>query len=61
MWDSLRGRIEERGEPWELDDEFVPLSLVDQLCGVAGPESVADGVKRVDCPVAPELLRTTAF
>jgi hypothetical protein len=61
MWESLRNRIEEQGEPWELDDEFVPLSLVDQMCGVAGPESVADGVKRVDCPVAPELLRTTAF
>jgi hypothetical protein len=61
MWDSLRNRIEEQGEPWELDDEFVPLSLIDQMCGVAGPESVTDGVKRVDCPVAPELLRTTAF
>ena len=61
MWESLRNRIEAPAEPWELDDEFVPLSLVDQMCGIAGPEPVIEGVKRVDCPVAPELLRTTAF
>jgi hypothetical protein len=39
----------------------VPLDLVDRLCGPAGPEPVADGVRRVDCPVTPELFRPTAF
>lgn len=61
MWQSLQQRIEARGEPWEQDDEFVPLGLVNNLCGVLGSEPLEDGLRRVDCPVAPELLRTTAF
>ena len=40
---------------------LVPLDLVDALCGPFGPEPVADGLKRVDCPVTPELFRPTAF
>jgi len=31
------------------------------LCGPAGPEPVADGLRRLDCPVAPELLRSSPF
>ncbi len=61
MWESLQQRVEARGESWEQDDEFVPLGLINDLCGLAGPESVAEGLRRIDCPVAPELLRTTAF
>jgi hypothetical protein len=61
MWDALRTRVEDTGEPWELEDDVVPLSLVTKLCGPIGPESVADGLKRTDCPIAPELFRTTAF
>ena len=31
------------------------------IAGPGGPEPVAEGLKRTDCPVAPELFRTTAF
>jgi hypothetical protein len=39
----------------------MPLDLVDRLCGPAGPEPVAAGLRRVDCPITPELFRSTAF
>jgi hypothetical protein len=61
MWEALLQRLDAAYEPWDADDDVVPLDLVDRLCGPAGPESVADGLKRIDCPVTPELFRTTAF
>ena len=61
MWEALVGRLDEASEPWDADDELVPLDLVDRLCGPAGPEAVAAGLRRVDCPIAPELFRPTAF
>ena len=61
MWQALVTRLDEASEPWDADDEVLPLALVDRLCGVVGPEPVADGVRRVDCPVTPELFRPTAF
>ena len=57
MWDALAGRRATRAaDPWDLDEEVVPLSLVDQECGPAGLNSVEDAVRRTDCPVAPELF-----
>jgi hypothetical protein len=62
MWRALVKRFEdESGDAWLEDDEIVPLDLVDQLCGPKGPEPVADGLRRADTPVAPELFRPTAF
>jgi len=57
MWDALSGRrATHAADPWDLDEEQVPLTLVDQICGPAGLESIADALKRTDCPVAPELF-----
>jgi hypothetical protein len=61
MWQALVGRLDEASEPWDSDDEVMPLDLVDRLCGPAGPEPVAAGLRRVDCPITPELFRSTAF
>jgi hypothetical protein len=61
MWEALCSRLDDEGEPWELDDEILPLDLVDAIVGVAGPEPVASALARTDCPVAPELFRPTAF
>jgi hypothetical protein len=61
MWEALCSRLDDEGEPWELDDEILPLDLVDAIVGVAGPELVAAALARTDCPVAPELFRPTAF
>ena len=56
MWDTLVSRVG-LDDPWDADDELVPIDLVDRLVGPAGPEPVAEGLKRVDCPVAPELFK----
>lgn len=61
LWEALERRLDDAGEPWDADDEVVPLDLVDAIAGVAGPEPVADGLRRTDCPVTPELFRPTAF
>jgi len=57
MWDGLRGRTAS-DEPWDGDEELIPLGLVSHLVGSEGPELVADGLRRVACPVVPELFGT---
>ncbi len=61
LWHSVLARLASEREPWELDHDVVPLSLVSKLCGPAGPEDAAAGLRRLDCPVAPELLRSSPF
>lgn len=57
MWDGLAGRVFGRDEPWEADEERVPLELVDMIVGPDGPEPVEQARRRTDCPVAPELFK----
>ncbi|MCB1004804.1 MAG: hypothetical protein KDB35_11540 [Acidimicrobiales bacterium] len=56
VWDALSGLVDAAAEPWEADDELVPLALVDQVVGPTGPQPVADALRRTDCPVAAELF-----
>lgn len=56
MWRSLLARLDD-DEPWEADEEVVPLDLVDRVVGPDGAAPAADAARRVDCGVAPELLR----
>lgn len=57
MWDALAGRHATRSaDPWDLDEEVVPLLLADQVCGPSGLEEPAAALRRTDCPVAPELF-----
>src|SRR4051812_11462320 len=58
MWDALSGRLETMGEPWELDDELVPMDLIDRIAMPDGVLDVADALKRTDCPIAPELFKS---
>lgn len=58
MWDALTARLDQLGDPWDLDDELVPLDLVAQVAGPDGVDDVAVALKRVDCPIAPELFRS---
>jgi hypothetical protein len=59
MWDALCSRLAQRGrEPWDLDEEVVPLDLVDRVVGPSGISSVTDALRRTDCPIAPELLKS---
>lgn len=57
LWESLTDRLDQAGEPWELDEEIVPLSLVDRVVGPRGLESIEAMLRRTDAPVVPELLR----
>lgn len=56
MWEPLQ-RFLAIDEPWDDDDEVVPLDLVDRVVGPTGPLPVADALRRTDCPVAPELFK----
>jgi hypothetical protein len=61
LFGALRDRLatSEGDEPWERDDEIVPVDLVDRVCGVSGPVEPVVGLATADCPVAAELLRST--
>jgi translation initiation factor 2B subunit (eIF-2B alpha/beta/delta family) len=56
MWEPVRERIIPE-EPWDADDEVVPLSMLDRIVGPTGPLSVADALRRTDCPIATELFK----
>ena len=57
MWDGLASRHATRlADPWDLDEEVVPLALVGQVCGPDGLEEPDAALRRTDCPVAPELI-----
>jgi hypothetical protein len=58
MWNALAGRLDTMGEPWELDDELVPIDLVDRIAMPTGVLPVDDALKRTDCPIAPELFKS---
>ncbi|MBK9180610.1 MAG: hypothetical protein IPM45_13810 [Acidimicrobiales bacterium] len=56
LWEALVERLD-ADDPWEADDELVPLDLVDRVAGPRGVDDVAAALAGADCPVAPELLR----
>jgi hypothetical protein len=58
MWDALVSRVDAMGDPWELDDEVVPLDLVGVIAGPGGNASVEEALKSIDCPIAPELFKS---
>ena len=56
LWGALRAQVVSE-EPWEFDEELVSLDLVSHVVGPGGVEGVTEALQRVDCPIAPELLR----
>lgn len=56
LFGSLRARVLSE-DPWDADEEFVPLDLVDKIVDQDGAHSVADALQSARCPVAQELLR----
>jgi hypothetical protein len=57
MWNALLRRLEDLGEPWDREDELLPIDLVDVAIGPWGRLPPADAVMRSDCPVTPELFK----
>lgn len=58
MWDAYLRRLDDEGDPWDLDQELVPLSLVDHVVGPLGIATPAEALTRADCPVVAELLKS---
>ncbi len=56
LFDSLVARALP-DDPWDRDEELVPLDLVTHIVGPEGPVPTAEALQSVDCPVAGELLR----
>jgi len=56
LFQSLHDRVA-NDEPWDVDEEFVPLDLVTHVVGQDGLSTVAEALQGAMCAVAPELLR----
>ena len=56
LFGSLRQRITP-DDPWDVDEEFVPLDLATHIVGPDGPATVTEALQQIDVPVAAELLR----
>ncbi|MEZ5257202.1 MAG: hypothetical protein R2705_10030 [Ilumatobacteraceae bacterium] len=61
LWYSLLERVGQGVDPWELDDEVVPIELIDRVIGPGGDTDPAAALAGSDCPMAPELLRSSAM
>jgi hypothetical protein len=58
LWDAYLRRLEDDGDPWDRDTEFVPLDLLTNTVSSQGLEAPSDAPKRADCPIPPELLKS---
>jgi hypothetical protein len=57
MWDALCRRLEQSADPWDSDEELVPVDLVDTFAGPWGVGPLANAFAHSDCPVVPELFK----
>lgn len=57
VWATVESRQGLVDEPWEADEDVVPMDLVSFVVGPEGVEDVASAVARIDVPVAPELFK----
>jgi hypothetical protein len=60
MWEGVKKRLGDV-DPWDADDEVVPLDLVDCIAGPAGPQPADQAMARIDCPIVPELFKGDVF
>jgi Initiation factor 2 subunit family len=58
LWDAYLRRLDDDGDPWERDTEFVPLDLLSQTVSFDGLCAPNDAPRRADCPIPPELLKS---
>ncbi len=57
LWEVIDSRLDGADEPWEADEEIVPLDLITKVVGARGAEDVAEALRHVDTPIAPELFK----
>ena len=56
LWMAMLGQLAETGEPWQLDHEIVPLTLISHLVGPDGMTERPSDFGQPECPVAYELM-----
>jgi hypothetical protein len=56
VFDSVAARVGDVTEPWNDEDELVPIDFVDHIVGPAGVLPSAQALRDCACPIAPELL-----
>ena len=57
VWDVVAERHGTSDEPWELNDEIVPIDLISAVAGPAGLLDVDGALAACDTPIAPELFK----
>jgi hypothetical protein len=57
VWSALEARLDLEDEPWDADDEVIPLELVDVVISRAGTVAPEELASQIDCPIAPELFK----
>mgnify|MGYP003342211370 CR=1 FL=1 len=57
LWQAVLDRLDTEGQPWELQDEVLPVGTISHVVGPLGLAEGTLGLGQSECPVAPELLR----
>lgn len=61
MWDVMLHRLDDVDDGWNLDVERVPLAMATALVGADGLVDPVPSALAPECPLAHELLRTSAM
>ena len=61
MWATILARLDDSEEGWERPFERVPLAMISGIVGPDGLSDVTAAALNPECPMAPELLRTSAM
>ncbi|MCU1366845.1 MAG: hypothetical protein JWN39_2484 [Ilumatobacteraceae bacterium] len=61
MWKTLLQRLDDSGDGWELEAERVPLAMATAVVGPDGLLDPSPTALAAECPMAHELLRTSAM
>jgi hypothetical protein len=58
LWDAYLRRLDDEGDAWDTMVETVPLTLINTVVGPSSIMTPTEAVKRADCPIPPELLKS---
>ena len=61
MWNTMLQRLDVADEGWDLEVERVPLAMATAIMSPDGLVEPDPAALAADCPMAPELLRTSAM
>jgi hypothetical protein len=61
MWQHLADRLVADTDPWDLDDEVVPIGLFSAVAGPNGIAELAADTLAPECPLTHELLKPAPF